>query len=270
MTARTFPSRWSTRWMLGVVAPTAFALLAACGGGGDDTPQASTAGTLADTPGTAQALAQESSRALSAAQTRNTLTLPHAPELLPLAFVLRAGQAETTACPQGGSISHDLRGSLLENVRYTVRLDQCQPRAGHVLNGSYGITYRSLLLVNLRWEAAYDIAWTQATGSTVRYSGSQRCDTLATIVSCTHVEGERSYGSSFSYTNGVINGSYAWAYEAGQTASLQFTQWGSSSGQVLITSGSSSATVVRTGADSYTVTINGGAPHTVVLPPPGP
>jgi hypothetical protein len=258
----------------GLTAVAMLILLTACGGGsgGDSASGNTTPQSLQDNDAVATALAVEAHASVRAAS-----RVPDAmgtDQITGLVNILAAGSTSagrvTAPCAAGGSISADLPSTLLglaAGKTYSITFNNCQQIVGMVTNGQISLTFSSLTnSKNFSETATYNITVTQG-GSSTTYAGNQACTVAAGVASCTFSDGPRSFGGNFSHKDGVLNGSYSWAFGNTSSVTFDFSGWSSNGGSIAV-SGSDKfrATVVRDGPNSYTITINGGAPRKVTVP----
>jgi hypothetical protein len=258
----------------GLTAMAMLTLLTACGGGsgGDAASNNSTAQTLQDNDAVATALAAEAHASVRAGS-----RVPDAmgtDQITGLVSVLATGSTSagrvTAPCAAGGSISADLPTTLLglaAGKTYSITFNNCQQIVGMATNGQISLSFSSLTnSKNFNETATYNITVTQAGGSTT-YAGNQACSVVAGVANCTFNEGPRSFGGNFSHKDGVLNGTYSWAFGSNSSVTFDLSNWSASGGSINV-SGTDKfrATVTRDGPSSYTITINGGAPRKVTVP----
>lgn len=212
------------------------------------------ASALGDNQATANELAREAAEALDAAERRAQVP---------------GGVVVTTQCGGGGSYTSDFGGLAGTGTVYSVTYNNCQLLPGYTYDGSYQVTYSSFAdISNFSWTATYNLRFTGPDLS-YTYAGTQSCTSSAGNLSCTYFDGQRTFGSSFTYTAGTINGSYSWAASSGGTLSYSFSNFTASSGTITVTgSGEAagfSAVVTRTGRNTFSVVINGGTPWIVTV-----
>jgi hypothetical protein len=248
-------------------------LLAACGGGsGSGSAEAPAVQGLQDSDAVATALAAE---AHGSVRTASRVPGPMGTaEVTGLVNVLAGGTTAagrvTAACAAGGSISADLPSTLLglgAGKTYNISFANCQQMPGMVTNGQISLSFSSLTNSNNFSETAtYNITVTQ-NGSSTAFAGNQACTVVGGVASCTFSEGPRNFGGNFSNKDGVLNGSYSWAFGTSSSVNFDFSNWSSTGGSIAV-SGTDRfrATVVRDGPSSYTITINGGTPRKVTVP----
>jgi hypothetical protein len=249
-------------------------LLSACGGGSGGDAGADTGGaqTLQDNDAVATALAVEAHASVRAAS-----RVPDAMGSVQLAGLVNMLAGGTTvagritaACAAGGSISADLPSTLLGLVAgktYSISFSNCQQIPGTVSNGQISLLFSSLSNSNNFSETAtYNITVAQG-GTTTTFAGNQACTVAAGAASCTFSDGPRSFAGNFSHSNGVLNGSYSWAFGSSSSVNFDFVNWSATGGSIDV-SGTNRfrATVLRDGPNSYTITINGGVPRKVTVP----
>lgn len=251
--------------------------LTACGGGDDDNdstdtgvqtstgdPVDPTAVPLEDSSTTANSLATEASKAIETAERIGTL--PGGVSLQTAA--LPGGVTTTVNCDYGGSYSYDYPDNFQSNSSYQATYNNCSYYSGYTINGHW--TYTWLNVSGSTWDYSYNYQMT-ITGPnnySESVSASQSCtwNSASAEHDCSIQENNRSYGESFEYANGTLNGSYSWSNGSYGTVTVTFSNWTATSGTASFSGPNGfSATVVRTGANSYNVTINNGVTRTIVL-----
>lgn len=217
-----------------------------------------------DNQDTAQALANEAFDALQAAERRSQV--PGGVLLLGLP----AGVATVVPCTFGGNYTYDFPTSITAGTTYSITYNSCQLAQGYVYNGSYQVTYNSFSLNgNYSWTAVYNLSMT---GPNLNYthSGTQTCTYTAGVGSCTYSDGQRVFNSNFTYSGGVVNGTYTWnGPDSAGTVSYNFNNFNATGGTISVTASNGfTATITRTGANTFSVVINGGTARLVTITRP--
>jgi hypothetical protein len=243
------------------------AMLAACGGGSSDpaalssnpTPGAAPTAAIADSSAAATALATEAMAAADAARKASLAQGIGNP------FTLAGGVVTTIACPAGGDISYDVPNAMGAGTVITVSFNSCSFAAGSTATGSVSIQIGSFVdQSNLTFSTTYEVAVSGTENLTL--GGSQTCSIVADVITCVFSEGGRTFEGSFTYDNGVANGSYQWTYPNAGTVKFTFVNWTDTSGTIQVTGANgTTATIVRTSATTFTVTINSGTPRIITL-----
>ena len=259
-------------WALGALVAAA---LAACGGGGGGggggtLPPAGggggnpvTLGTpsapLANSAATANDLTAEAKAAIEAAA--NARDLPGGLNLIGVP----GGAVVTTNCPGGGSFTYDFPNTITNGTTYSFTYNNCSYGGGYVYNGSYVVRYDNFLSgTSYTWTASYDLTYTGPNNFYYRYTSNQTCTYSNNNLSCLVRDNGRTFSSDFSYSAGVLNGTYQWSYGSYGTVSYRFIDWGATSGRIEVTGANGySAVIVRNSATSFTVTITVNGASTV-------
>jgi hypothetical protein len=249
------------------VALVLVAMLGGCGGGSGDPagagnsnpiPGAAPTAAIVDSGPTATALATEASAAADAARKASLAQGIGNP------FALPGGVVTKFNCPVG-DITYDVPSAVGVGTTITVMFNACSFTAGSSLSGSVLITIVNFTdQSNLSFSTTYDVTLSGVENLTL--SGSQTCSIVADVIGCSFSEGGRTFESSFTYDNGVANGTYQWAFPNAGTVKFTFVNWTDTSGTIqVVGANGTTATIVRTGATTFTVTINGGTPRFVTL-----
>ncbi len=214
-----------------------------------------------DSQAAATDLATQANTAIAAAQAKAL-----APGGVNLLGALPTGVVTTTTCPDGGNYSVDLPSSLDAGTTYSFTYNNCSYLTGYVFNGSYVIAYSSFTNAsNYAWTITYNLSYV-GPDYNYAYHGTQSCSFNGTAYSCTYDDGVHDFNSDFTYTGGVINGSYSWTYSSYGSFTYTFDHWGDTSGRVTVTGPNGfSALIVRNSATSFTVTITNGSTYTVTI-----
>lgn len=244
------------------------AMLAACGGGSSDpapagssgpTPGAAPTAVIVDSSAAATALAAEANAAADAARKASLAQGIGNP------FALPGGVVTTFDCPAGGTISYDVPNAVGPSTHIVVSFNSCSFAAGSTASGSVSIQIVSFVdQSNLSFSTTYNVTVSGTENLTL--SGSQTCSIVADAITCSFSEGGRTFEGSFTYANGVANGSYQWTFPNAGTVKFTFVNWTDTSGTInVVGANGTTATIVRTGAATFTVTINGATPRVITL-----
>jgi hypothetical protein len=269
-----------------VLTIVAAAALCACGGGGSDAPAAGANNTNTGTPapgaggGTAATATAPSPSAAPTAEIANTQTASDALKAEALSGYTAAKSAANGAGVKGplGSASDGLptgvTGSLdcslyggTGNITYdypstaigagteiVYSYNACKI-SGSTFNGVYRLKYtRFTSSSDFAYTASYENFTIATAGQpTQNISGSQSYDYANGVVSTFYSDGTRGWSSNLTYSNGVVNGSYAVAYGSG-TVTVKYTNFGPTSGTVEISGANGSKILMtRTSASAFTV-----------------
>jgi hypothetical protein len=119
---------------------------------------------------------------------------------------------------------------------------------------------------SFRWKATYDLSSTRPGDWSARYTGSRTCTVVNGVSSCMYFDGERTFDSGFTWSDGRMNGVYEWKLQDNDL-NMSYSNWTTASGSLAVTGNSGfRASVARTGANTFAVTINGGASRLITFP----